>query len=131
MSTASSNRVALRYILESVFGTTPTTGNPNNLRITGESLAFALQTDSSKEIRSDRQVTDLVTVGASASGGLNFEMSYKEFDKLLEATFMNTWGVYGTNGVGAALALTIDSTAGTLVAAVAPTGADEIGRAHV
>lgn len=124
MPTASSNRVALRYILESAFGTTPATGNPNNLRITGESLAFALQTESSKEIRSDRQVTDLVQVGASASGGLNFEMSYKEFDPLLEAVFMSSWTVYGTNGVGTALALTIDSAAGTLTAGTAPTGND-------
>lgn len=124
MPNASSNRVALRYILEESFGVTPAAGNPNNLRMTGESLAFAIQTDSSKEIRSDRQVTDLVPVGASASGGVNFEMSYKEFDTLLEAAFMDTWDVYGTNGVGTPVALTIDSTAGTLTAGVAPTGAD-------
>jgi uncharacterized protein YceK len=124
MPTASSNRVALRYILEDTYGTVPAAGNPNDLRITGESLAFAIQTDSSKEIRSDRQVTDLVQVGASASGGVNFEMSYKEFDTLLQAAFMDTWDVYGTNGVGAPLALTIDSTAGTLTAGAAPTGVD-------
>lgn len=124
MPIASSNRVALRYILESVFGTTPVTGNPNDLRYTGESLAFALQTDSSKEIRSDRQVTDLVQVGASASGGINFEMSYREFDPLLEATFMSAWATYGTDGVSGDMSLTIDSTANTLTAGVAPTGAD-------
>lgn len=124
MPTASSNRVALRYILEAAFGTTPVTGNPNNLRMTGESLAFAIQTGSSKEIRSDRQVTDLIQTGASASGGVNFELSYAEFDKLFEAAFLDTWAVYGTNGVGAAVALTIDSAAGTLTASVAPTGVD-------
>lgn len=122
MPTASSNRVALRYILEDTFGTTPVAGNPNDLRMTGESLAFAIQNDSSKEIRSDRQTTDLVQVGASASGGVNFEMSYKEFDTLLQAVFMDTWDVFGTAGVGAAVALDINSTAGTLTAAVAPTG---------
>jgi uncharacterized protein YceK len=90
--------------------------------MTGESLAFAIQNDSSKEIRSDRQTTDLVQVGASASGGVNFEMSYKEFDTLLQAVFMDTWDVFGTAGVGAAVALDINSTAGTLTAAVAPTG---------
>lgn len=122
MPTASSNRVAVRYIPESVFGTTPGVGDPNNLRITGESLAFAIQTEASKEIRSDRQTTDLVQVGASASGALNFEMSYKEFDTLIEAAFMDTWDVYGTNGVSAAHAITIDSTAGTLTAGSAPVG---------
>lgn len=121
---ASSNRVAIRYVLESAFGVTPTTGNPNNLRITGESLAFALQTDSSKEIRSDRQVTDLVAVGASASGGLNIEMSYKEYDTILQAIFMDSWTVYGTNGVSASISFTIDSAAGTLTAATAPAGVD-------
>lgn len=120
MPNASSNRVALRYILESTYGTTPPTGNPNDLRMTGESLAFAIQTDSSKEIRSDRQVTDLIQTGASASGGVNFEMSYKEYDNLLQAIFMDTWSVYGTNGVSAPISFTIDSTAGTLTASVAP-----------
>ena len=123
MPNASSNRVALRYIPEVTYGVTPGTGNPNDLRMTGESLAYAIQTDSSKEIRSDRQTTDLVPVGASASGGLNFEVSYKEFDTLMQAVFMDTWSVYGTGGVSATMSLTIDSAAGTLTASVAPTGA--------
>ena len=124
MPTASSNRTALRYMLEAVFGTTPVTGNPNNLRMTGESLAFAIQTDSSKEIRSDRQVTDLIQVGATASGGINFELSYAEFDNLLQAGFMSAWTVYGTNGVSAAMTFAINSTAGTLTASVATAGVD-------
>lgn len=125
MAIASSNRAQLRYILESVFGSTPVAGNPNNLRMTGESLSYAIQSDTSKEIRSDRQVTDLVLTGAGASGGFNFEASYKEFDTLLQALFMGTWVVYGTNGVGASLSITLDSAAGTLTAGVAPSGADD------
>lgn len=124
MPNASSNRVALRYILESTFGTTPGTGNPNNLRMTGESLAYAIQTESSKEIRSDRMTTDVVPVSASASGGINFEMSYKEFDTLLQAAFMDTWAVYGTNGVSGTMTVAIDSTAGTITPAVVPAGND-------
>lgn len=120
MPNASSNRVALRYILESAYGVTPVAGNPNELRMTGESLAYAIQTDSSKEIRSDRQVTDLIQTGASASGGINMEMSYKEYDTLLQAVLMDAWSVYGTNGVSAAISFTIDSSAGTLTASVAP-----------
>lgn len=124
MPNATSNRVALRYILETTYGATPVAGNPSNLRFTGESLAFAIQTDSSKEIRSDRQVTDLIQVGASASGGVNIEASYKEYDTLLQAVLMSAWNVYGTLGVSAAVTLAIDSTLGTLTASVAPAGVD-------
>lgn len=135
MPTASSNRVALRYILESTYGVTPTTGNPKELRMTGESLAYAIQKDSTKEIRSDRQTTGLIPVGASASGGLNFELSYKEYDDLFQASFMDTWVAYGTNGVGAAASLTIDSaggviTWGTVATPVPPTGADALTGAN-
>lgn len=124
MALASSNRAQLRYMLETAFGVTPTVGNPNDLRMTGESLAFALTSDTSKEIRSDRQVTDLILTGASASGGVNFELSYKEFDTLFEAAFMGTWNHFGTDGLGATLSLDIDSAAGTLTASVAPSGAN-------
>lgn len=123
---ASSNRAQVRYILESTYGVIPGAGNPNNLRMTGESLEFSLSTDSSKEIRSDRQVTDLIQTGAGAAGGVNFELSYKEYDTLMQAAFMGTWVVFGTNGVGTAASVTINSTAGTLTWGVAPTGADAL-----
>lgn len=126
MSLATSNRAQLRYILESAFGTIPGVGNPNNLRMTGESLAFAIGSDTSKEIRSDRQVTDLVLTSASASGGFNFELSYKEFDTLMQAALMGTWAEYGTAGVGATAALDLNSTAGTITWSVAPTGANAL-----
>ncbi|UCV26800.1 phage tail tube protein [Ferribacterium limneticum] len=124
MALASTSLVQLRYISEAVAGTTPNSGNGTNLRMTGESLDFAVQTETSKEIRSDRQTTDLVQVGASCSGGFNFEMSFKEYDSLLEAVLQGAWADYGTAGKGTALALGIDSTAGTLTASVAPTGND-------
>jgi hypothetical protein len=91
MALASANRVAVRYIAESVFGTTPTTGNPHNLRLTGESLSYGIQSETSKEIRADRQVTDVVLVGASANGSINVELSYGEYDTLFEALLMGTW----------------------------------------
>jgi len=111
MPLATSNLYSLRYAVEPSFGgTTPTTGLA--LRNTGESLAFAIQTTTSQEIRSDRQVTDLVQTGASASGGYNFELTYNEHDRLLQGALMGTWLVYGTNGVGASFtATTMTSTA--------------------
>lgn len=122
MALASTSLVQLRYIAETTAGTTPVTGNGVNLRMTGESLDFAVQTETSKEIRSDRQTTDLVQVGASASGGFNFELSFKEYDPFIAATLQGTWADYGTSGKGTAVALTINSTAGTLTAGAAPTG---------
>lgn len=121
---ASTSLVQLSYIPEATAGVTPTQGNGSNLRMTGESLAFSIQTESSKEIRADRQTSDLIQVGASCSGGFNFELSYKEYDPFLEAALQGTWADYGTSGKGAALSLTLDSTAGTVTAGAAPAGND-------
>lgn len=123
MALATSNRAQVRYIKESVFGTIPGSGNPNNLRMTGESLAYAISTERSKEIRSDRRVTDLIQTGAQASGGINFELSYGEYDTLFEAFLMNTWSTFGVNGVGAAIPTSATFAANTLTAGAATSGA--------
>lgn len=119
MPLADTSRVNLRGVLEGVFGVIPA-GNCANIRMTGESLAFALQLARSAEIRSDRQSPDSVIVGATASGGFNFELSYNEFDTYLESVMQGTWTVYGTNGVGTVFNGTW--TANTLTAGVAPVG---------
>lgn len=95
---ASSSRAQVRYIEESAFGVTPNTGTARNLRITGESLDFAIRTDSSKEIRSDRMKPDVTIVGASSSGGVNLELSYNEFDALFQAALQGAWLTAGTGG---------------------------------
>lgn len=123
MTFATTNRAQLRFIKEATFGTTPGSGNPNNLRMTGESLAFAFQTDTSKEIRSDRQVTDLIQTGASANGDINFEFSYAEYDPIIEAIMQSTYTVFGVNGVGAAIPTSATFAAGTLTAGAATSGA--------
>lgn len=119
MTLSVSNRSKLAYILESVFGTIPGTGPNTALRFTGESLNFNLKKDYSKEIRSDRQIADLTTVGASATGGVNFELSYREYDPLIEAASQGTWAPYGALGIGTSFAGTFTST--TITAGVAPT----------
>jgi hypothetical protein len=123
---SSSNRAQLAYKLE---GTYPTNfgslqpGNGKKLRYTGESLDYTIKTESSKEIRSDRQVTDVVQVSASPQGGFNFELSYLEYDPLLAAVMQGSWIEYGTGGVSAAITtLTLAST--TVTAGAAPTGND-------
>jgi len=117
---ASTSRAQLAYILESVFGTTPVSGNSTKLRMTGEGLEHKIDTDESKEIRADRVKAGLIQTGASALGGVNFEFSYKEYDALLEALLQGTWTVYGTAGVGAVFTGTFVTA--TITAAVAPKG---------
>jgi len=127
MTLATSNRSRIRYIKESAFGVIPTSGSVRSLRFTGESLGFTFQTTTSKEIRSDRQTTDLTQTGASATGSINFELSYGEYDPLFEAFLQNTWSVFGTGGLGPVGLSEVASvgtfTTSTLTAATATSGA--------
>jgi hypothetical protein len=123
---SASNRTQLAYKLEGAYPTNWGAlqgGNGNLLRITGETLDYTNGTERSKELRSDRQVTDTILVSASAQGGVNFEMSYREFDWLLEGIAQNTFTVYGTNGVSAAIP-TLTLASGTITAGAATTGVD-------
>lgn len=90
-ATASSNLTRLRVIKETAFGTTPTTGASTDIRFTGESLNFSLQTETSKEIRADRQIADLIQTGAETSGDIQFEMSYGTFDDFIAAALGGAW----------------------------------------
>lgn len=131
MALASSNRAQVRFIPEATFGVTPNTGNCINLRATGETLAYEIQTTNSQEIRSDRQITDVVQTGASTSGGINIEFSAQEYDPFIEAVLQGTWAHYGTDGLGTAASVTIDSTARTLTWGAAPTGANVLTNLEV
>lgn len=127
MPLASSSRAQVRYIPESVLGVTPTTGNPRNLRVTGESLDYAVTKEDSKEIRKDRQVGSMTLTGAEASGDLQFELSYAEYDPLLEGALFGTYVPFGIDGVGAAFDATyaapVLGDGGTITADLPTTGA--------
>ena len=93
---SASNRTQVAYKLEGAsypasWGVFPVAGNGNLVRITGETLDYTQGTEQSKELRSDRQVTDTITVSASSQGGFNFEMSYREFDWILEGIAQSTY----------------------------------------
>lgn len=118
MALSVSNRTKIAYILETLFGVIPGAGPNTALRFTGESINFSLKKDSSKEIRSDRQIADVMTLGASVSGGVNFELSYKEYDPLMEAALQGTWNPYGTAGTGTTFSATFTAT--TITAGAAP-----------
>ena len=84
MALATSNRARVRYLKETTFAV-PAGAAGKETRMTGEALTYAKTTDTSKELRSDRQISDLVPTGASASGAINFEFSYKEYDEFMAA----------------------------------------------
>jgi len=75
------------------------------LRLTGESLRFNIGNETSKEIRSDRQISDLVQTGADCSGALNFELSYGTYDDFIAAALFSDWsadlGMSETNTIAA------------------------------
>lgn len=100
---SSETRVAL--IKESTWNTTPpTTPVFLTARVTGESLNLVRGTVVSDEIRSDRNVADLIQVSGGARGGFNLEMSYggtgSWLDAILESVMYNTFATNNlTNGI--------------------------------
>lgn len=90
---ADSNRASLRYLLEdaNAWGVTPGTGAPREMRITGSQLAAQKETVTSDELRSDRMVSNIVEVGASAEGEINFEFSAGAIDDFLAAFLYGLW----------------------------------------
>lgn len=78
------NRVALRAVEESVFGTTPPTPAFFELPSTGQpDLGFTPETVVSNLIRADRQIADLILVGGEAGGDANSELAFEIHDRLL------------------------------------------------
>ncbi len=124
MTLASTSRVSLAYAEELVFGETPTTGDHKPLRYTGESLSFSLTKEVSEEINEYRGSSSMIPVSAEASGTVNGEMQYAEYDNFIQAVLQDTWKPYGTNGVGDVFEATISAT--TITATVAPTGTSEL-----
>ena len=86
-----SNRVQIRYIEESTWGTTPSTADMQELRFTGESLNYNIENTTSNEIRDDRQVTDLIQTGSANGGDINFELSYGTYDDFIEGALWSDW----------------------------------------
>ena len=86
-----SNRTAIRLVKELVFNTTPATPAFQNIRYTGESVAFNKRNVTSNEIRADRMTADLIQVGADVSGDINFELSFESFDELIRAALCASW----------------------------------------
>lgn len=123
------NRVALRYVKESTWGTTPTASASNDevlraIRFTKESFHNEPSSSVSQELRSDRQIADLILTDLKAAGGFDYEWSFASHDWALASLFQQpTYTSRDDNTVGST---TI--TASTGVIAGTGIGADmEVG----
>jgi Phage tail tube protein len=104
MAIVDSSQTRVAVIKETTWGTTPSSPVFLNARYTGESLNLTRTNIVSDEIRSDRNVTDLVQVAGASGGGLTLEMSYggsgSALDAILESALFNTFSTNVlTNGV--------------------------------
>lgn len=105
------NYTEIAFVEEATYGITPDDSNLRLLRLTGESLAHTKETVVSQELRSDRQRSDLVLVGAMATGSLQIEFSQAEYQTfLLAALGAAAWTVVNVTATA-----TASATAQTLV----------------
>jgi hypothetical protein len=94
-----SNLVGLAYIKETTWGQTPA-GPPTlqNLRFVSESLGQNTNSIASGEIVNDRQISDLIRVGISGIGDINFELSYGTYDEYFAAALLDSaWSTLVTD----------------------------------
>jgi len=122
------NRVLVKAVKESTWGTTPGTPTMKVLRLTGESLGQDTQSTSSQELRSDRQVSNLIQTGISSSGDLNIEWSNDSYDDFLESALQSAvWttpaAAYSASVVMANVSGLTWSLTGALIGTTFPTGA--------
>lgn len=87
---ADTNLMALRYVRELEWGTTPA-APLKALRYTSESLGELEESTQSGEIIGDRQLRDTIRTGRGSQGGVDAELSYGTFDELLEAALCGAW----------------------------------------
>lgn len=91
MTIATGSRHNLSYVVESTFGTTPSSPGFAPIRHTGTTLGLSKDAIESEELREDRQVAHFRHGNKSVTGDINFELSYGGLDALLEATLCGTW----------------------------------------
>lgn len=107
-----SNRVALRQVAESTWGTTPATPTFDAVRFTSESLNYNADFITSEEIRADRMTPDTIQVSSQAGGDINGEWSYATYDDFIEAALYGTWTTTGS-ALGPVTDVAIVKTTGT------------------
>ena len=84
-------RHQLAYVAEVTYGTTPATPAMIALRHTNFNVNLTKETFVSNEIRPDRQIVDLRHGTKQVGGDIGFELSYGEFDTMLESALFGAW----------------------------------------
>lgn len=84
----------LSYVPEVTYGVTPVTPAMKIFRNTSVGLKPAKQTFVSQEIRRDRQIRDVRHGTRGMTGPVSFELSYGDFDTILEAALFGTWATH-------------------------------------
>jgi hypothetical protein len=105
-----SSSVQLFFVEESQWGVTPT-NSPDVLsefRFTNESLTQNIQTATSEEIRSDRQVSDIIRTQVGAGGDVGIELSYGSHDPLLAGGLYDDFST-PVNETGLTVTITLPS----------------------
>lgn len=113
MPLQSTNRVAIAKVRETTFGVTPATPAFKAIREVSSSLAVNPQTVISNEIRSDRQVPDLILVGIQAGGDVGGEMSFQTMDDDMEEALQGGWTNLPSQAVTALTTTTATVALGT------------------
>lgn len=78
------NRIRLAWLVESTYGTTPSSSSLSEVALTGESLSQDTQTQNSARIRRDRMIDDVVRANIGVSGDINFELTASNFDTFMQ-----------------------------------------------
>lgn len=113
MALQSTNRVAIAKVRETTFGVTPATPAFKAIRQTSSSLAVNPQTVVSNEIRSDRQVPDLILTALQAGGDVGGEMSFNAMDDDMEEALQGSWTNLPLQAVTALTTTTATVASGT------------------
>jgi len=122
-----SSSVQLYYVEESTWGEIPVSGGSpeapklNEFRFTSDSLTQTTETSQSEEIRSDRQVSDIIRTAVSAGGDVGIELSYGSHDDLMAGALADEWStLVDETGVGAGF-ITASPGPGSFILTASPT----------
>ncbi len=122
--TATGDLTSLAAIAESTFGVAPSIGNLQKLRYTKHTLKATNASERSKELRGDRQVSDLRRVSVGASGGIDVEFSADAHDEfMLAAIAAPNQSFTGPSTANTPASTTSNASAGTIAGTGIGTGA--------
>ncbi len=84
------DRMLLSYVQETVYGQPPSpAAQLTDVRYTSESIKQDTATAESSEIRADRETSDVIRTGRTASGDISFELSAGTLDEFFLATLQD------------------------------------------